>query len=71
MQIRAIEVAMSVTNFLLKKSLFFIDAMSVLLRLKFSEIYEKVFFTLMVNLEVFVIIVIWVFIRPKIYQLIY
>ena len=71
MQIRAIEVAMSVTNILLKKDLLFIDAMSVHSRLKCFQIYKNILFTLMVNLEVFVIIVIWDFIRPKTYQLIY
>ena len=67
MQIRAIEVAMSVTNILLKKNLLSIDAMSVHSRLKCFQIYKNIFFTLLA--EVF--IVIWDFIRPKTYQLIY
>ena len=56
---------------LLKKGLLFIDARSVHSRLKCSQIYKNIFFTLMVNLDVIVIIVIWDFIRPNTYQLIY
>ena len=54
-----------------EKRLIVIDAMSVHSRLKWFQFYKIIFFTLMVNLEVFVIIVIWDFIRPKTYQLIY
>ena len=67
MQTRAIEV----TNNLLKKALLFIDAMSVHLQLKCSQIYKNIFFTLMINLQVFVTIVTWAFIRQETYQLIY
>ena len=45
MQIRAIEVAMSVINILLKKDSLFIDAMSVHSRLKCFQIYKNILHT--------------------------
>ena len=49
MQTRAIEVAMSVTNILLKRVWLFIDAMSVHSHLKCFQIYKNIFFIFMVN----------------------
>ena len=65
MQTRAIEVAMSLTNTLLKRVWLFIDAMSVHSQFKCFQVYKNIFFILMVKFMLFVTIVIWAFIGQK------